>query len=367
MTIGIHGVALTKEYETGVEHYTRMLLKHLFSLSKARTHHFLLYTNDAGKPLPKRFTGIYPHVSKRELTAPFLWTQVRLSAEFLFRKRPDTLFVPAQALPRILPDRTVVTVHGVEFDQRPETYATAHRMYLRAVTKDALRRASAVVVPSQATKKELVTRYRADPQKIHVVHHGAPMMPDIAQAPDALPSFPYFLVVGRVEAHKNIQGILSAFEKLHTADPEFPHHLIFIGAPGFGFERMQKRLVRSPVNERVHFLGFVSEEKKWRLLAETSALLFPSFAEGFGLPILEAQAAGAPVITADAGAMPEVAGEGALLVDPESSEALADAMRRIVEDAAFRKSLVARGEENVQRFSWERCAKETLAVLLGEA
>jgi glycosyltransferase involved in cell wall biosynthesis len=116
----------------------------------------------------------------------------------------------------------------------------------------------------------------------------------------------------------------------------------------------------------MRILGYVGEREKWRFLADATALLLPSWAEGFGMPILEAQAVGTPVVTGDTTAMPEVAGKhGALFVPSGDDEALADAMGEIAEDQALRERLSGAGKKNLERFSWERAARKTLEVLLG--
>ena len=113
---------------------------------------------------------------------------------------------------------------------------------------------------------------------------------------------------------------------------------------------------------RVLFPGYIPEEDKAPLLSGALAFVFPSLYEGFGLPVLEAQACGCPVVCSNTSSLPEVAGEGALLVDPTDTEALAAAMARLAGDPALRASLVERGFANLKRFSWERCARTVLGV-----
>jgi glycosyltransferase involved in cell wall biosynthesis len=135
------------------------------------------------------------------------------------------------------------------------------------------------------------------------------------------------------------------------------HSLVLAGSPGYGYEALQY------AGDNILELGFVSEEEKWQLLSGADIFLFPSFYEGFGLPILEAQLAGAPIITSLNSCLPEVSGEGAMFVNPQNSDQIAEVAKRIIDDKALRDRLIQLGRENVKRFNWGRCALQTLRVL----
>lgn len=412
MVIGVHAVAAFRPEPTGVEVYAQELLHHMANLPDARKHRLLLYADRAKSEWrPPRFDSPLRFGSEvdesrpglangevRILKFPMLWTQVRLSLELL-RHSPDVLFVPAQALPRKLPKRTVAVIHGVEFKRVPSMYSRWQREYLHWITRDALSRADRIIAVSHATKHDLLRFYDADPHTIVVIHHGAPRHPqgarlapvtvgaaqllrgaEIQDLRSGLPANdlgrrqwqggirnPYFLFVGRLELKKNVDGIVRGFTRFCEQRPQAPHELVLLGAPGFGYEKIQNALLKSSVRERMKVLGRVHEVEKWKWLLGAEALVFPSWAEGFGFPILEAQAAEIPVITASVTSMPEVAGDaGALFVEPEDPEALAEAMVRIGEDMTLRRVLIEAGQRNVTRFSWESTAQETLRVLLNE-
>ena len=371
--IGIHAVPAFRPNPTGVEAYAREIITRLCVLASRRhveagygpakagerDTSCILYTNqEPQNPIPGADVKV--------LTGPsVLWTQFRLSYE-MFLNPPDALFVPGNALPQILPKRSVVTIHGLEFVQHPGNYAWRNRTYLALLTKDAVRRADAIIVPSYATASALFKYFGVTESKVHVIHHGAPT-PAPAATNDQRPTThdkSYFLYVGRVEAHKNVRGIVEAFSRFR--DQGGDADLVLAGNPGFGYNRIKGAIDASSAREHIVEVGYVSETEKWELLQGAVALVFPSFSEGFGLPILEAQAAGCPVVTSDVTAMPEVAGEGgALLVDPSDTEALTDAMRQIANDAGLQHRLAASGKKNLKRFSWDRAAEQTLDVLLG--
>ena len=139
--------------------------------------------------------------------------------------------------------------------------------------------------------------------------------------------------------------------------------LILAGKGGYGYKDIQKEIRKSEYGKNIIEKGYVSPEEKEKLYADADIFLFPSLAEGFGLPVLEAMSHGIPVVTSRADALAEVSGGGALLVDPTSSEEIAAALWKLFVSIEERKNLVRKGYENLQRFSWGKCARETWEVL----
>lgn len=365
MTIGVHAVAAFRKNPTGVEGYLRNLLSSWEKDPDAASHRFLLYVNNKGAEGRWQMANS----TLRTLSAPALWTQARLSWEML-KRPPDTLFVPATALPRVLPKRCVATIHGLEFYHAPRTYGMFQRRYLRWATADAATRASHLIAVSEATKRDLVGFLNVHPERISVIHHGlSPQLKMHDQKPGTdFIGAPYYLYMGRLETKKNVDGIIRAYTILRTRRSDLLKRLVLAGSFGVGFSVIEQERERSPFRDEIVLTGYVSEEDKWRLISEAHAFVFPSWAEGFGFPILEAQQAGIPVVTGDNTAMPEVAGfGGALFVPPGDTEAIANAMEQIVIDEALRKDLSAAGSLNIERFSWENTAKRTLEVLVGSS
>jgi glycosyltransferase involved in cell wall biosynthesis len=140
--------------------------------------------------------------------------------------------------------------------------------------------------------------------------------------------------------------------------------LAIAGRKGWLTEAIERRARELGAGSRVRFLGYLPDEDLPALLSGATAFAFPSLYEGFGMPVLEAMACGAPVLTANSTSLPEVAGDAALLVDPHDTHAIAAGLRRLVQDAPLRAELRARGLARAAGFTWERCARETLAVLL---
>ncbi|OGZ31825.1 MAG: hypothetical protein A2V69_01020 [Candidatus Portnoybacteria bacterium RBG_13_40_8] len=162
--------------------------------------------------------------------------------------------------------------------------------------------------------------------------------------------YKYILYLGSGHQRKNIDGIIEAFEMLKEKY-KIPHKLILAG------------LKQEGKWEDIIFMGYVDENKKRELLKNADLFVSPSFYEGFGMPVLEAQKMGVPVVASDRGALLEILGNSALLVDPKKTEEIAEAIYKVLNDEYLSKELVRKGYENVQRFSWSKCAEETLKII----
>jgi glycosyltransferase involved in cell wall biosynthesis len=371
MIIGINAAAAVKQPRTGVEQYTYQLIKHLTMLPEARGHRFLLYL--PSKALAKKgFDFPLPNNFEIKILCwplPVLWTQIRLAWEMFFYK-PEVLFIPAHILPFGAPLNSVVAIHGSEYEYFPQYYPILFRWYLCWSTKRAVKKAQRIIAVSESTRQDLIKFYGCRPEKIKVVHHGAQTQNSKlkTQNHNLKPKTknleikkPYILYLGRVETKKNIHGILAAY-KILKEKYGMPHQLVLAGGPGFGYEILRRAL--RACSGDIKETGYVSEVEKWQLLANADLFLFPSFYEGFGLPVLEAQAMGVPVITSYNSSLPEVAGDGAVFINPENPEQIAEATNKIFEDRQFRDKIVKAGHDNIKRFSWEKCVQETLRVIM---
>ncbi len=163
--------------------------------------------------------------------------------------------------------------------------------------------------------------------------------------------------VGAIQKRKNIARLVEAFE---AVDPTW--RLVLIGSDGYGAAEIHARIAASPAAQRISVLGYVTPEELAAWYARAMVFAFPSLDEGFGMPVLEAMAAGAPVMTSSRSALPEVAGEAALLADPEDTGALVDALQRLTEDEDLRTRLSRLGVERARLFTWEKAVNETWDV-----
>lgn len=367
MLIGIDASRATIARRTGTETYSLYLIRAL--LRTGSGNRFRLYTNAA--PADGLFGGAgQSRYEVRAIPFPRLWTHARLSAEMLARP-PDVLFVPAHVLPLFHPRCSVVTVHDLGYLSYPEAHRPADRRYLDWSTRWNAQHAAAVLADSAATKADLMRAYGIDGRKVHVVYLGrdealAPVR-DAARLAAARERYGiagrYLLYVGTLQPRKNLARVLDAFSRIAGQPGAAGVQLVLAGKRGWLYDDLFAQVKRLGLAERVFFPGYIPDEDLPALQSGALAFVFPSLYEGFGIPVLEAGACGVPVITSNTSSLPEVAGDAALLVDPHDIDAIAAAMLRLVEDDALRAELARRGLENVKRFSWEKCAQETLAVL----
>lgn len=354
MTIGFDGSRAFSKDRTGTENYSYQLLQALKKID--RKNRYIVYT-------------------RKTLPWPRFWTQGGLAFQ-TFKDKLDVLFVPAHTLPLIRRPglKTAVTVHDLGSEYLPKLHQVKQRLYLGLMQRFQLKGATKIIAVSKATKEDLVKKVRIDSKKIEVVYEAydeqlfkpEKRLSRAKSRDDVLVNslIPYFLFVGTVQPRKNLTRVIQAFSHINDNVK-----LVIVGSKGWLSDEIYKlpeklgiEDERSSLSGRVQFLGYVPDEKLPALYSRAIALVFPSLFEGFGLPILEAQAMGCPVITSNISSMPEVAGKGAIFVDPYSVENIKDGMVKIM-NQELRSRLMELGKENVKRFSWEKCARETLEVL----
>ena len=357
MLIGIDASRAVAACPTGTEVYSRRLIQALLTLESP--HRFRLYLRSTSP------ANTFPGAELRVIPFPRLWTHLRLSWEMAHRP-PDVLFVPAHVLPLIHPRVSLATIHDLGYLYFPEAHPWRQRLYLDLSTRWNARIAAHLLADSEATKADIVAHYGTPPEKITVAHPGrdetlAPVRdPALIEAVKARYGIvgDYFLYLGTLQPRKNLARLIAAFAAL---PPETV--LVLAGKRGWLYEDLFAQVGRLSLEGHVLFPGYVPDEDKAALLSGAVAFVFPSLYEGFGLPVLEAQACGCPVITSTTSSPPEVAGDAALLVNPSDTEAITAAMQRIATDSGLRKTLIERGFVNVRRFSWAACARSVLSII----
>jgi glycosyltransferase involved in cell wall biosynthesis len=300
--------------------------------------------------------------------ARLLWEQCLLPLQ-LRQQGVKLLHSPHHTMPLVAPGcRQVVTFHDLTFFLLPARYPASRRLYFQAVSRASARRADALIVPSETVKGD-VMRILAVPQsRITTVYEApAPVFRPIED--DAMLAqvrrkyrlpHRFILNVGSLEPGKNRACLIQAFNELRRRGLE--HRLVIVGQRAWKYEDDFELVERLGLGEAVLFTGYVPAEELAALYNCAELFVFPSLYEGFGLPVLEAMACGVPVVTSNVSAMPEVAGDAALLIEPRDIEGLADAMERPLRHSRVRASLRSRGLKRAAQFSWERAARETVAV-----
>jgi glycosyltransferase involved in cell wall biosynthesis len=368
MLIGIDASRAVATHRTGTENYALHLIRDLLGLDGG--HRFRLYFRQA--PPPGLFAGDH---EVRVISFPRMWTHLALSREMLAHP-PDLLFVPSHVLPLVHPRHSVVTVHDLGYHYHPEAHTTWQNIYLRWSTRHNARNASHLLADSQATRRDLERYYGTPPAKISVVYPGLDEKLAPVTKPDLLTAVrerygldePYLLYVGTLQPRKNLVRLVQAFARLPSLlagrdDPRPTPRLVLAGKKGWLYDEIAGQVRSLGLEGQVLLTGYVPQADLPALLSGALAFVYPSLYEGFGLPVLEAMACGTPVICSNSSSLPEVAGDAALLVNPHEPEALAQAMLRLVTDAELRGELAERGLKQARRFSWRRCARETMAVL----
>jgi len=304
-----------------------------------RPHRFLRACRD---PLP-------PNVRRRLLAGP------------LGPRRAALFHGLNQRLPEINARRSIATFHDL-FVLTGEYSTPEFRERFAAQARDAAARASAIIAVSEFTRQQVISLLNVPAEKVSVVHHGTRRLPAVphdetAWAPGLSAEAvgqKIVLNVGAIQKRKNIARLVEAFE---TVDNSW--RLVLVGSSGYGAEEILGRIERSPARERITVTGYVSPEALAGWYARAALFAFPSLDEGFGMPVLEAMASGIPVLTSNRSALPEVAGDAALLVDPEDTQAITEALRAMTEQPELRKDLARRGVLRGGRFTWDKAVRET--------
>jgi glycosyltransferase involved in cell wall biosynthesis len=360
MRIGIDA-RLTDYTIGGIARYTVQLIRALKALAP---EHELLAIRSRRPKVPPPTISAHGEISVR--TPPHHRLE-RYSLSWELRSAGlDMLHTPDFIPPRPRDWGRVITVHDLAFLRFPWTVTGESRRYYGGIFR-AVREADAVIAVSHATARDLVELADAAPEKTHVIHEGvddglAPMDPDEARHGVAQRfgvEGRYALFVGTLEPRKNVPTLLRAFAQLHR---DFPVRLVLAGARGWLSEDIFRTLRDLALADGVAFLGPVPPEELRPLYCGAEVLVLPSLYEGFGLPPLEAMACGTPVVVSAAGALPEVVGDAGLVVNPEDPDDLAAALGWVLGNPAFQAELARRGLRRAEEFSWERAARETLAI-----
>lgn len=362
MLIGIDASRAAIKKRTGTEAYAYHLIDHLIPLAVDQGHRVRLYFNQP--PADQLFEQV-DQVEQQVIPFKRMWTHTRLGLELALHP-PELFFTPAHVIPYSWMGAAMATVHDLGYEHFPEAHTAKQVRYLRWSTKHNAKRSRVILADSKSTKQDLVEIYKTDPKKIEVVYPGIDRQL-LADAPTAEPhrrDRPYLLFLSTIQPRKNVGRIISAFVEISD---RIPHELILAGQIGWQAAEILAQIEALPpgLQERIVLPGFVPDEEKVGLIKGSSAFLYPSLNEGFGFPLLEANACGVPVITANSSSLAELAETGgALMINPASTTALASAILQVIESETLRQTLITAGHENVTRFSWQQAAERVLALIL---
>jgi glycosyltransferase involved in cell wall biosynthesis len=347
---------------TGNEVYIRSLLRAFAAVDKRSE--FVAYVSEPGAEqwVPARFEV------RRVAANPCRrlgWDLARL----LRADRPDLIHVQYTA-PLLTKVPTVVTVHDVSFLEYPEYFTRARRLQLQLTVSRSVKRAARILTVSEFSRDAIMRAYGLEAAKVRVVPNAAnPDFRVIGREPAqryVKQSFhfdaPFIFSVGDLQPRKNQIGLIAAFTQLLTGHPQMPHRLVLTGQDTWFAPKVKAAARASGLASRIHFTGYLPDRELLQFYNACECFVFPSFYEGFGLPILEAMACGRAVACSNTSAMPEVAGGAALLFDPRQTGEINRTLADILLDPQLRRHLEHLGTQRAAAFNWEKSARATLEV-----
>ncbi len=311
-------------------------------------------------------------LSERALT--ILWHRLNVPIPVEWFTGPVDIFHSTDfVLPPVRQARTILTVHDLSFMRLPQCAEAGLRAYLNKVVPRSIERADLVLADSQSTKNDLIELLGVSPDKIEVVYAGVESRFRPMEGEMALQrvrkryglGFPFILSLGTLEPRKNLTGLIDAYALLRGKGQVIRDkglRLVIAGGKGWLYGEIFARVEELGLSGQVIFPGFVADEDLPALYNLAELFVFPSLYEGFGLPPLEAMACGTPVVTSDRPSLPEVVGEAGLMVEATDSQALAEAMERVLMDGNLRGEMREKGLKQAGKFTWEAAAEKLLDV-----
>ncbi len=340
--------------------YCFELLKNLEKIDKKNTYEIYLPqipTND----LPKSSENWKYKV----LPSRKMWTLTSLSFELMKNRSLDVFFTPSHYLPLFAPKKSVVSILDVSYIYFPELFKKKDLIQLKKWTEYSANKSRKILTISSSSKSDIINEYRVSEDKVEVIYPGINTslgtgntlkMEDIEKKFGIKSK--YILFVGTIQPRKNIKRLIEAYSKIDTEVS-----LVIVGRRGWQYEEILNAPEAFGVKEKVNFLENVSDEDLPSLYKNAEFFILPSLYEGFGIPVLEAMNYGIPVITSKVSSLPEVGGDAALYIDPENVSDIASKMEKLLKDNDLRQELIRKGKKQMEKFSWENSATQTLKVL----
>lgn len=360
MRIGVMLRAIDEKQGIGI--YTQNLMDHLLPID-TKNEYILFYRN------PK-FLGRYAkygHVREKLVEAPnkAIWDQVKIPLEAR-REGVEIIFHTKFTVPFFTRRKTVMTIHGASWFVHPELYKRYDIIYIRALMPLYCKKASAILSNSDLTTKDFINILGVDPKKIRTTHLAADDRFKPVKNTEFLSKVKkkyhlpdrFILSVIKYDPRKNFKNLIQAFKICHD---RIPCKLVVVGL-GCEKYREEYKLGEIGLEKDVLFLGWVEQDELPAIYSMAEFLFFPSVYEEFGIPVCEAMASGCPVVASKTGALPEIAGDAGVLVDPMDPLEMAEALYRCCTNEELRKDKAKKALLRSQEFSWDKCARETLAL-----
>lgn len=364
MRIGVNLLYLLPGVVGGTETYARSLLRELVGLDPA--NEFVLFVNRESRDVDivsgPNVTVVHCPVSARRRGVRYAYEQAVLPVQ-VARAHLDVLHSPGYVGPVLHGCPHVVTVHDLIYVGFKEYMGTKRRVALRVFVRASARRAQRVITVSNNSRAQILDDMGLSPEKVVTIPLASRDVDrDASNDAAVLERYrierPYAIAFGSLSPSKNIDRLVEAAAEAMSATD---WRLVVVGHVA-GNGAVASTIARLGIAGKVILTGYVPDEHVLPLMANAGLFVFPSLYEGFGLPVLDAQAMGVPVASSHAASLPEVAGAGAVFFDPRSVDEMARALRRCILDEPTRERLITAGRANAAKYSWENVARQTLRV-----
>ena len=351
----------------GNETYAINLIEALAQIDQ--TNHYTIYVTKP--PAVDRFANRWPNFTVR-LTLPHTpIVRIPLTLSRELRRHPVDLLHVQYTAPPFAPCPIVTTIHDLAYEHLPETFNRRSWMQMRLTVRRTARRAAQIITVSEYSRQDIIKTYGIDPELVTVTPEAAPhsfaRVTDEDRLSNVRKSYgierDYILSLCSIQPRKNLVRLIQAYSLLRRSHPEgkLPQ-LVLAGKRAWLDNETMRAAQRDELSADIRFTGYVADEDLNALYSGATCFVYPSYFEGFGLPVLEAMKCGTPVIAGNRTSIPEVAGEAALLFDPFDVNSLVEALTRVVNDSEYRATLSVKGLQRANEFSWQTTARLTLAV-----
>lgn len=348
----------------GLGRYVNGLVDHLLLLNESG-HDYTLYFHRGDPRLSKWQQQTKQFVLKAPLTN--WWTHITLPLHLLHYP-VDICHFPNFIAPILVNCKTIITIHDLNFLLFPKNFTLRTYIALASQVRMSANKADAIMVDSESTKADVMRLLRVPEEKLTVVYPGIhsrfQRITDVTVVNAVKHKYnleDYILCVGSLAPQKNLNRLIRAFAK-YKKQVNNNYKLAVVGGQAWKYSSIFDEIRQLNIEESIVFTGYVPDEDLPLLYSGATAFIYPSLYEGFGFPVLEAMACGVPTITSNVSSLLEVGGNAVLFIDPHNEESITNAIKRLLEDQVLRQSLIQAGAEQVQKFSFQRMAKEALQV-----
>jgi glycosyltransferase involved in cell wall biosynthesis len=364
MKIAFYANEIAQSGKSGVKTYSLEIIKSLLRIDGKNS-----YTLYSQKDISREISSDRANFAVLKPKKKF-WA-FSVFARKVKEDRPDVVFMPIQIFPFFGKNKpkTVIIIHDVAFLLFPDHFTFLKRKLLEFHTKRSVELADKIIVPSEATKRDILRFYRVKADKIMVIYHGySENLVKIANNREEdvkmlTKNSPYILFVGSIQPRKNILRLVEAFEEIKKSGKTVDLKLIICGGRGWMYEGIYVGIKKSLFSGDIFVISDADDELLACLYKNAQVFVLPSLYEGFGLPVLEAMSFGLPVVCGNNSSLAEIVGNAGLLVDAYDYKDIADKLKMLLISQELKAELSGRSFERSKAFSWEKAAKETLEVL----